>query len=648
MTIQILEIVVYSHDGRRRSLSLRPGQLNIITGGSKTGKSALVDIVDYCFGAGQCRVPEGPIRRCVAWFGVRFTIVGGEAFVARLCPIPPAASSDTCYLEFGDQVVVPEFGDLVGVTNSEGVQRLLTSWVGIGDNVHEPSGGQTREPLSATIRHALGLCFQPQDEIIRRQQLFHGAGDNFVAQALKDTLPYFLGAVDDGYVRKREELRRLGRQLRQYERQLRELESLRGEGASRASSLLAEARDVGLSEVTASTLEEAVAGLLDIEALGAEGWTVTDAESSEYERLSTERARLQEEAKRLRDQVTAARAFAQSGVGFSREASEQQARLMSLGIFDGVPEREVCPLCEQVLGKGLDSPGATDIAESLTGISASLNTVARTSPQVERTIGDIEARLQELRAELVRNRGDMEAVRTANDRVQELTDEASRRALVVGRISLYLESLPELSDDADLEREVQELRERRETLLEELSDDKVWERIDSITSILSQRMTDWARSLDLEHSQSPLRLDVKKLTIVADTADGPVPMDHMGSGENWVGYHLIGHLGLHQWFAERERPVPRFLFLDQPSQVYFPPETDVDGSLASVSEDDRAAVSRMFQFVQTVVQQLAPQFQVIVTEHADINEGWFQEAIVERWRDGLKLIPEDWPRLESG
>ena len=152
--------------------------------------------------------------------------------------------------------------------------------------------------------------------------------------------------------------------------------------------------------------------------------------------------------------------------------------------------------------------------------------------------------------------------------------------------------------------------------------------------------------LELEHSESPLRLDIKKLTIVADTADGPVPMDRMGSGENWVGYHLVGHLALHEWFTMRRRPVPRFLFLDQLSQVYFPPETDVDGTMSTVSEDDREAVSRMFRFVFDVVNKIAPKFQVVMMEHADINEGSYQEAIVERWRNGLKLVPDDWPRSD--
>ena len=158
-------------------------------------------------------------------------------------------------------------------------------------------------------------------------------------------------------------------------------------------------------------------------------------------------------------------------------------------------------------------------------------------------------------------------------------------------------------------------------------------------------MSDWARSLELEHSASPLRLDIKKLTIVADTPDGPAPMDRMGSGENWVGYHLIGHLTLYGWFVDRDRPVPRFLFLDQASQVYFPPEKDAGGSMSTVSENDRQFVLRMFRFVFDVVNDRAPHFSVVITERADINEDWYQGAVVERWRQGLKLIPENWPRI---
>jgi hypothetical protein len=291
-------------------------------------------------------------------------------------------------------------------------------------------------------------------------------------------------------------------------------------------------------------------------------------------------------------------------------------------------------------------PAVAQIKSALTDVSSRLESVTRTAPQVERAIAELDSRLQQVQAVLARNRAEMEAVRSSSDRLQQIQDETAKRALILGRISLYLESLPELPDTLALEEQARRLRGQSAALEEELSDERVRERIDSIISILGRRMTDWARELDLEHSKFPLRLDIRKLTIVADTADGPVPMDRMGSGENWVGYHLIAHLALHEWFTKRERPVPRFLFLDQPSQVYFPPEKDIDGSMAKVGEDDRQAVVRMFLFVFNVVNELSPGFQVVITEHADIKEDWYQGAIIERWRGGAKLVPEEWPRSE--
>jgi len=642
--MQILDIVVYSHHGESRVLSLNVGAVNIITGGSKTGKSALVDIVDYCFGSDECRVPEGPIRRCVSWFGVRLQLTDGQAFVARRCPGPRAASSQDCFVELGDTVAVPEMTALRQTTNTKGLGSLLTSWSGIRDNIHEPPPCQTRRPLSATVRHGLALCFQPQDEIIRRQQLFHGAADNFFAQSLKDTLPYFLGAVDDEFVRQREELRRLREQLRACERQLAELTALRGDGISKAAMLLAQARDAGLSVVEAGTWEETVSALQRVASVPLADVDIEMPDEEEYFRLSRERDQFLDQQRRLRDEIATARAFEKDEEGFSKEATEQRARLTSIGVFENSSPGHACPLCSQDLPSSEDVPRVAQITDALTDVSKRLEAVTRATPQIEQAIAELDSRLQQINASLARNRAEMQAVQSTNARLQQMQDDIARRSHILGRVSLYLESLPELPDTQDLERQAQRLREECATLEEALSDEGVNERINSITSILGQRMTEWARLLELEHSRHPLRLDIKKLTIVADTADGPVPMGRMGSGENWVGYHLIGHLALHEWFTQRERPVPRFLFLDQPSQVYFPPETDVDGSFSGVGEDDRQAVSRMFRFVCDVVGELAPGFQVVITEHADINEEWYQNAVVERWRGGPKLVPEDWPR----
>jgi len=646
MTIQILNISVYSHQGDRRDVPLRPGEVNVITGSSKSGKSSLVDIVDYCFGSKECDVPEGPIRRKVSWFGLHLKLENGQAFIARRCPDASAVSSEDCFVEVAGEVDIPPFEKLRQTTNTQGLKSLLAGWCSIGDNRFDPPTGQTREPLIVTIRHPLALCFQPQGEIIRKDQLFHGASDNFVAQSIKDSLPFLLGAVDDDYVRKNEQLRRLRGELRGLLRRLAELNALRGDGVSKASSLLAQARNVGLTSSVAKSWDEVIRVIKNLSSSRLDETDFEQPDLTEYNRLSELRGTLNEQHAMIQEEISLIRAFESAEVGFSREAKEQQARLSSIQIFDAAP-LDACPLCSHRYDKENQIPDVPEISSALQKVSKKLESVTKGTGQIEKAIGELESRLEGVRQELAANRVEMEAVRRTNDLLQAIQDESTRRAHVLGRISLCAESLPEVPDSTSLTQQIASLENDCAALEEELSAEVIQERIQSILSIIGNRMTTAAQSLKLEHSTFPLRFDLKKLTIVADTVDGPVPMTRMGSGENWVGYHLIVHLELHSWFVERNRPTPRFLFLDQPSQVYFPPEVDEEGKFANAGDDDREAVKRMFKYIFDGVAKLAPDFQVIITEHADLSEQWYQDAVVERWRGGVKLIPEEWPRYDD-
>lgn len=59
--MRIKSIHIYSDDGRRRDVVFHDG-LNVITGRSSTGKSALSDIIEFCMGRSTFNVPEGVIR----------------------------------------------------------------------------------------------------------------------------------------------------------------------------------------------------------------------------------------------------------------------------------------------------------------------------------------------------------------------------------------------------------------------------------------------------------------------------------------------------------------------------------------------------------------------------------------------------------
>jgi hypothetical protein len=116
----------------------------------------------------------------------------------------------------------------------------------------------------------------------------------------------------------------------------------------------------------------------------------------------------------------------------------------------------------------------------------------------------------------------------------------------------------------------------------------------------------------------------------------------MGSGQNWVGYHVAAHLALHELFRHRNRPVPAFLMLDQPSQAHYPPEKDV--GLVDVQNEDQEAVTRLFRLLYEYPNKFDGGMQVIVVDHVELLDHWFREATVERWRDGIKLVPASWLR----
>src|SRR5690606_42027291 len=103
---------------------------------------------------------------------------------------------------------------------------------------------------------------------------------------------------------------------------------------------------------------------------------------------------------------------------------------------------------------------------------------------------------------------------------------------------------------------IETAKRRVETLEAAVDADDVAQRLDTYLNLISKQMSAFAESLDLEHSGSELRLDIKKLTEVADTLDGPVPLNRMGSGDNWVGYHVHTYLAMPRMLRYRHRPVP--------------------------------------------------------------------------------------------
>lgn len=643
--IQIRKIVIYSHDGRRREVLFEPGRVNIISGDSRTGKSAILGIIDYCFGAKECDVPEGKVRRNVSWFGLLLETSRGQAFIARQLPLGEGKSNEAVFVRTDSTVGTPDAGELRQTTNREGLRSLLASWVGISDYLHEPPTGQTRAPLAATIRHALTYCLQSQNEIAQRRHLFHGSTDRDVAQAIRDTLPYFLGAVSDDYVANQHELKRVRVDIRQIERRLAEAAAIRGDGVSRADTLLAEARAAGLTSIDdAASWTDKIEGLRIIQSSPVPPVADT-TEDAEFVRLTKLRAELLNQQRALQSTVDRARTFEGNSKGFSTEAHEHHARLAAVSVFEREVHQHSCPLCLQELPEEGTVPSIGDLRAAQEYMGERAGAMDSATPHIQIAIQEVETKLSDVRRQLEENRAMLTALKRSNERLQLAADIESRRAMVLGRISLYVENLPQVADLSEQQARLRELKTRESELEGAVSADVIQQRLESCLSNVNRHLSEYARKIELEYSDSPLRLDPRALTVVADTPARPVPMPEIGSGENHVGYHIVAHLALHTWFADRARPVPAFLLLDQPSQAHFSPDAAPgEGVTQDKIDADRKAVKRLYGLIFDVVESLGGKLQVIVTDHPDFSDDTrFQQSLRERWRDGVKLVPEDWP-----
>jgi Protein of unknown function (DUF3732) len=593
-------------------------------------------------------IPDGRILEAVSWFGLLLDLGPDRIFIARENLYPHQNSTNRMFVERGVGIESPESAPPGPNTTAEAVETLLTQILGISPNLNVPPLGQTRNPLAANIRHSLFYCFQHQTEIETNQILFHRQHEDYITQTIRDTLPYFLGAVREDHLALLQELNQVKRELKLLEQRHREAESVRGDEMTRARSLQAEAIEIGIlpREVPSESLTEIRISLQQV--LEWKPTQATFGGSDLLTQLQEEVASLESLRQKLSDDVKTAKAFAREADGFTTEARVQAARLESIGLFEtSNHDPSSCPLCQHRLET--PTPTAEAIQHSLGALATDLETVTREQPRLREYIDKLET---ELAGTLQKKSEKQEALRRLFEQDQSarrMRDINVRRGVVVGRVELWLQSVPETRPDSTLSTRIALLKNRIQSLeLLTTSDDRE-ERLASILNRISVQMTEWARRLKLEFSDNPVRLDLSAATVVIDRPERQVPLKRLGAGRNWVGYHLVTHLALHKHFRERGRPVPGFLFLDQPTQAFFPPDRDAQmqgKEEALPQDDDRRQVSAMFDLIFDCVQQLAPNLQVIVTDHADLNDPRFQAAVVERWRASDKaLVPQDWPSI---
>ena len=648
--MKIKSIHIYSNDGRRRDLTFHDG-LNVITGRSSTGKSALSDIIEYCMGRSTFNVPEGVIRDRVVWFAVIYRFDGEEVLVAKPAPSPGTLSLSLAMVRRGAEVEAPDVSNLAVNDSDDGVVALLTQLLGIPENTTDVPIESSRVSFDANVKHAFYYLFQKQGIITNKDQLFYRQNEPQQPQTIKDTLPILLRVSGKDKFTLESQLRYAQRELRLNAKLLQQAREGIDNSDERAMGLLSEARAVeiplGDGDVPATILLR--------RALDWKPTSVPEDDGSRVSSIENELLDLREQRREVQRRIDGAQHFARRAEGFQNEVTEQRERLSSIKALpvDKATGEWQWPFTQ--VNIGIDGPIAKALLGELEALDTELTAVTGERPALAAYLTHQQKAQADLAGRIRGKEVELSSALATSEMATQLANRNNAASRVVGRISLFLENLVPNTELLRLQAEERRLKARVADLEERLGADEFDTRLTSTLSNIAQHMSGYIRDLGGEFSEYPARLDLHSLTVVIDRPGRPVYMNWTGGGENHLAYHLAALLALHRFAATYHHPIPRFMLIDQPTQVYFPSDTSYKAAGGSIQQTesqkdaDLEAVRRLFETLRRFTTKDAPGFQIIVTEHANLREDWFQAALVEDpWTKPPALVPEEWPDIPLG
>lgn len=195
---------------------------------------------------------------------------------------------------------------------------------------------------------------------------------------------------------------------------------------------------------------------------------------------------------------------------------------------------------------------------------------------------------------------------------------------------------------------------------------------------IEKYMSEYRQTLSFEKSlsNSILKFDLDTFELAFVHGSEKTRLRSIGSGKNWLNAHLCLFMALARFFYEtKDSKLPSLLFIDQPSQVYFP-TIDHDSQFSAdemvakekgaikenadekVKEDrkrlvdqDMEEVTTIFNMLYKFTKDLNFGVQVIVTEHADkLNMGdevKFDDLVRARWRKDNEGLIMDRTSIEE-
>ena len=650
--------------GNTHGVSFTEG-VNVVTGKSSTGKSAILDIFDYCLGSSIFTPPKhGVTAEYGSLYFVVINLERSSLLLARGKDLKKAFLKEDLDSKFEllEDITEDSFEDS-GFLPINIFRKNLGRYFGLTLTTTEENNelrsfrtNQTKLP-SPSVRSFSSFILQQQNLIANKFALFYRFEEKEKKDQAIEHFKYFAGFVTPEYysLKQRENelnakhralllsIKKITEQEENFENELKDL--LRQYRAASGSEL-----KIGNIHAITSNPHIALERLLITP-------VQTNSESEEYKKLRAAEERV------LASQVASLRR-SQNKLSDIRSSIRLTQDIYHPEHLKALPEslkieENKCPFCNS------QNPNILESANKLSDAIDWLNTKLKQSHYMR---DSLEERKNEIIKEI---NGIKEKIKSTEDSIKKIDKDTEDIAKlktqyevslkIKTRIEILLENAVDNERKRINEELVQinaEIKSIKKTLHEKFN---LYEKKKEAEEFIKTTMNSIGVNFDFEEFYKPLNLhfSLDTFDLWHETEDGMrVLLRSMGSGANWLSSHLTLFLSLLKYFCSlKERcRIPTILLLDQPSQVYFP-RTDYGDAFNAYElsekslESEAVLVDHNLQSVQNMYTQLVnfceettketgitPQ--IIVADHADnltLGSGFSFESLVRaRWRTHSK------------
>jgi hypothetical protein len=646
MNCYIKEILIFNANGDKKSVPLQQG-LNIITGNSKTGKSALIEIVDYCFCSRTSSIPQGEITKfgylyaIILAFPSKYLVIGRKKFIE--------GGNSSMYLKTETDINSVSDFKLTYFTNQAPL-RINDARINIEQhfgmaitNITTDDYTTLRNKPKPNLRDMTSFFFQQQNIIANKHILFGTDDDTSSKQAIIDSFLVFLGLLQDEYYTLKREQESLTKKQREIETTNKRNEKISQEIKQELrNNFINYFKLIGKPFDNTLSFDDLIKLHNELPSYSEETFLKED-DLKHYHLLIIKRdeksAKLRSIGMQIKD-LEATHNYANSfQIGLETLDMKANNSCLELKIFTSKESKfkYKCPTCGDIHDELKDE--MVKIVEAKQNVEKELKQIGTYAISYQKEIDTLKRQQNDLKKEIKILNKSIKAIEKDNTKIQENKKVSERAIYAQGRLDTQIEMYLKATKNK-VDNDTEDLKGKLDIVLQKLTAYNIDVFYQKSNTFISENMNKIATKLDFEYKK-PLdfRFSSKDFTLKYNYQEGQageIRMSEMGSGANWLACHLSLFLSLHHYFAIQENSIiPNILFLDQPSQVYFPNKFRESDKIDHDIEQVEKIYVAILEELEEIKNKTNFYPQVIVTDHADgLNLGKFSfdKYVRKRWK----------------